>query len=161
MIHKISLFRPYQNFVPDRGKKMKMHCIFFVFFLLALPCSAQEPVFIVGNKNIPEDALSRTEVKNIFLGKKAAWDNNLTIRFILFKNTEVHDAFVRSFLHRSPNQFRNYWRQMLFSGKGELPQEVSEEDALFSFLSNTPGAIGYARTSQVPDNVKVFSIKNN
>ena len=57
---------------------------------------------------------------------------------------EVGMNFVKKFAGKSAKQFTNYWRKMVFSGKGKMPQAFADEAALIAFVASTPGALGYA-----------------
>jgi hypothetical protein len=56
-------------------------------------------------------------------------------------------------------QFSSFWKQAIFTGKGTPPKAFASEAELIKFVGETPGAIGYVTTNDVPATVKVITIK--
>ncbi len=114
---------------------------------------------LVANKGIVEGALSNSDVKKIFLGKKKMWGNDQKILLAIPKEDDMFKNFVKTYTKKSPGQFKNYWKNMLFTGKGEMPKTFSNDKELVEYIQATKGAIGFVSSSAGSENVKTISIK--
>lgn len=115
-------------------------------------------VLIIANPSVPAEKLDPDEIKNIFLGKTAKWENNDMIMIVVFQDTDVHKNFLLKYIKRTENQFENVWRQNLFTGKGTQPVKVQSVDELVEYVSKTKGAIGYIDSDVKPSGeIKVLA----
>ena len=123
-----------------------MRKLFIILFLvLAVSADAALPdIVVIANKNVGDTELSQADIKEIFLGKKKKWSNNSRIHFAVIKDAAVHEAFLQTYVNRSSNQYKNHWKNMVFTGKGKMPKSFDTTAELVEFVANTSGAIGYA-----------------
>ena len=139
---------------------MKKNLI-FMFLLCALGCFLWTPVcaqvLIIANKSVPQESIDKKDVQKIFLGKMVKWPDNSSIYFGTCK-TDAHQEFLKLYLHRSSSQFRNYWRKMVFTGKGRKPKAFQSDEELVRFVSETKGAIGYVSAEAELKNVKTIGV---
>lgn len=139
---------------------MKKILIFMLFFVslsgfFVTPTFAQ--VLIIANNSVSQESLKKEEVQNIFLGKMAKWSDNTSIYFVTSEN-ETHEDFLKTYINRSSSQFKNYWRQMVFTGKGQKPKAFDTDEEIIQFVSETSGAIGYVGTKAALKNVKTITV---
>jgi ABC-type phosphate transport system substrate-binding protein len=113
-----------------------------VFVQAVFPNEQTAGIVIIGNNNIPESSLSKTDIQNIFLGKKTKLDG-AKITFVILKEGDVHESFLKEYLSRTPAQYKKYWKKIVFTGKGKAPKTFKTEEALVEYVKNTEGAIGY------------------
>lgn len=124
--------------------------IFAVVVVLVLGVSpgtgkSPEEILVICNKSAPVESLSRQDIQEIFLGKNRFWSNQDKIIFVtLDEKIPAHRMFLRAYIRKTPVQYVNYWKKMLFTGKGHYPVSFSDEDELIDYVSKTKGAIGYA-----------------
>lgn len=131
--------------------------------LLPFTAAAQEMVIITA-KDSSISSLSLKELKKIY--RKEALINPMGEKWIPV-NLSSHDsnriAFSLSVFHKRPEQMEMYWNTQYF--KGILPPYVvASQAAVVSFVSNTPGAIGYIFPCHLNERVKVLAripIKSN
>jgi len=128
-----------------------------IAFVFSNVASAADVVVIVA-KNVPANALTRDEVKDIFLAKKTQWDNGAKINFVTLKDCETHRAFLKEYLQKSSSQFERYFRTLVFTGKGSLPKAFDSEEELAGYVASTDGAIGYVSSGTNTDSVKVITV---
>ena len=86
-------------------------------------------------------SIAKKKLKKILLGKQKKWDDGTVIVLVMLEGGDTHGDFVKKFAGKSAKQFTNYWRKMVFSGKGKMPQAFADEAALIAFVAATPGAI--------------------
>ncbi len=139
--------------------KIRLIAAVIVAVMLSPVLSAAEDVVLIGNPSIPESTLTKYEVNNIFLGKKIAWADQTKIIFAIQETSDVHKAFCKAYLNKSPSHFSNYWKKKLFSGKGLQPKVLSGDQEMIEFVSVTKGAVGYVSSNTPLDKVKTIRIK--
>lgn len=127
------------------------------FFLPLSPVWAD--VFIIGNKSISATNISPEDIQDIFLGKKTKLSDRSTISFVIQKDGDTHQEFLKLYIKRSESQFKNYWKRMLFTGKGSIPQSFASDEALIKHVSETKGVIGYVSKKPESDNIKIINIE--
>ncbi|MBA3004720.1 MAG: hypothetical protein FP813_12885 [Desulfurivibrio sp.] len=114
---------------------------------------------LVVNKDNPVDRLNPQEVKDIFLGKKIKWGNDLPITLVMNTNDEIHERFTRIMLQKSPVQLSVYWKKILYSGVGMLPLAVKDDEAAKSYVGTHKNAISYITEDSLDRQVKKVEIR--
>lgn len=137
---------------------MKFSIILFISILIYTGSAIAEPTIIV-NESMPVNELSKNDVKQIFIGKKRNWENGDSIIPVILKAGETHKTFLMKFLHKSEAQFKTYWKKLVFTGRGQAPQEFKTESELVEYVAKTKGAIGYIDSASLQEGVKQISIK--
>ena len=135
--------------------------LLFVWLLLLHPqtFAAENQLAIVANPEV-KDTLDKEEIKQIFLGKKTQWKDNSGITFVLFDNDELLTVFLKTYIGKSPEQFKNFWKKQVFTGKGKMPKAIGTPTELIKFLAETRGAIGFMRSEDVDETqVNILSLQ--
>ncbi|MEW6079640.1 MAG: hypothetical protein AB1724_17670 [Thermodesulfobacteriota bacterium] len=123
------------------------------------PVSAQsETIYVIANLNVPDSALSKSELQNVYLGKKDKWSDNQKINFTELNSGPCHEAFLQQHVGRTDFQFQNYWKKQIFTGQGQPPRGFDAEADLIDYVSKTSGAIGYSCTKPDSAKVKILTI---
>jgi len=132
-------------------------------FLIGTPLTGPEAsaadVIIICNKDVSESSLSKSDLKNIFLGKKRAWDNGYKVTFVTLKTGDAHKYFCRNYLNKSTAQFMSHWKKMMFTGKGQMPKAFEKEQEVINFVAKTDGAISYVSANITSAQIKVLAVK--
>ena len=100
-------------------------------------------VLIIANPGIEVSSLKKKDIRDIFTGKRTRWDGSGKIIIATLEDSQVHRDFVRQFVKKTPSQFKNYWRQKVFTGEGMIPRTFRDEESLIDFVAHTRGAVGY------------------
>jgi len=116
--------------------------------MLTLACSsivrADDSSVVVVNSAVTVNALSPSELRQIFTGHRQYWNDGKKINvFVLDDAQALHKAFCRETLKMFPYQLSRLWDQLTYSGQGIAPTRVPSQDALINAIENTEGAIGY------------------
>ena len=134
-------------------------CIGTVFILKT--AFADEGYAVIVNSANTVASLSSADVMNIFLGKKASWDDGKKIEFVTLKDGDANKAFLKDHVKKNPQQFKHYWKQMLFTGKGVIPQAFDTDADVAGFVSQNPAAIGYVSTAGASaSGIKIVQVTN-
>jgi ABC-type phosphate transport system substrate-binding protein len=122
------------------------------------PIAFADDINIIANPNLSIDSLSKHELKNIYLGKKTRWNDGDRIIFVIYESGDVHEKFLKMYIGKSVSQFNNYWKRIVFTGKGKFPRKFNNENELLTFIDETPNAIGYVGNNTVLDIARVLSV---
>lgn len=113
-------------------------------------------IAVVVNKNNTEQ-LSKTEIRQIFLGKRKAFTNGGTIQTIdLSDDSEEKAIFTKKILRKSISSLNSYWSRMLFSSKGQPPKVLNSSEEVIETVNKNKNAIAYINSNDVSDNVRVL-----
>ena len=80
--------------------------------------------------------ISKKTLKKILLGKEKKWEDGSPIVLVMLEGGDTHGTFVKKFAGKSAKQFTNYWRKMVFSGKGKMPKSFASEEELKDIIGN-------------------------
>lgn len=127
---------------------------------VVLPSLSTAEVLVIVNPKLNITQLSTEDVKKVFLGKKMTWEDekDTEIKFVLIPDEDCHDEFVKRYTQKTTGQFKRYWNNMLFTGKGQLPKNANSIKDMIQFVADTEGAIGYVAPGSPLEGVTVIDI---
>jgi len=102
---------------------------------------------IIAHPGVQVFELRRKDIRDIYTGVTKIWDTDGKVIIAILEGSELHKQFLEEYVNKTPIQFRNYWREKVFTGEGESPKPFKTEESLIDFVANTKGAIGYISTS--------------
>ena len=122
--------------------------------------AADQNFMIIVNAANPTTTIDAKVVANIFLKKTAFWPHNKIILPVdQDVESEVRRAFSEVILDRSVPAMRNYWQQLIFSGRGVPPPELESDRAVVDYVSRHADAIGYVSPQANVRQNKIVTIK--
>jgi ABC-type phosphate transport system substrate-binding protein len=114
---------------------------------------------IVVNAKNPAKTIERRSVEEAFLKKRTRWDDDSAILPVdLSQKSSVRERFSHDMLGRDVAAVRRYWAQVVFSGRGVAPPELSSEAEVVKYVAAHPGAIGYVSAGIDLTGVKVIEV---
>ena len=115
---------------------MRTHIIVILLigFMLFLPLIAQNDYLIIVNKSAQYESLSRANIESIFLGKKSRWSDGIKIIPVNLKQGHTHELFIKEMIRKSTTAYMNYWRKMIFTGKGVMPVAFQDEVEVAEYI---------------------------
>jgi len=122
--------------------------------------NAHGDILIVANKSVQMNFLKKAELRDIFLGNTIKWKDRSRINIVVQRDGKAHNEFVKEITQKSASQFRNYWKKMVFTGKGSTPKTIEKSDELLAYVAATEGAIGYVAAGIQPEGVKIIKIND-
>lgn len=126
--------------------------------LFAGQALADAEFIIVVHRDNPVKSLTTSQVKSIFLGKERFWSDGSAITLIMNKNEDIHEAFTRLMLQKSPAQLSVYWKKILYSGASMLPLVVKDDEAVKSYMSLHANTISYVDVGSLDKQVRKVEV---
>jgi ABC-type phosphate transport system substrate-binding protein len=111
-------------------------------------------VVVVSAKN-PVGTLSKSQVEDLFLGKTIRFpDGAIAVAIDQAEGSAVRDEFYNKIFGKSAAQIKAYWSKIIFTGRGQPPQSVSNTIEMMKRISADPTAIGYIDRNMMNDSVR-------
>ncbi len=147
----------------ERGMRKKCLVGFLFLAIAGMVLSISGPALagdlvIIANRSVPVSEMSKTDIQNIYLGKKKVWDNGMKVVVTALSDGDVADAFLKDYVKKNSNTFNTYWKKQVFTGGGKPPESFQKEKDLAEYVSTTKGAVGYVSSQSVSDNVKIILV---
>lgn len=118
-----------------------------------------EDVKVIANPSVPEAILSQDIIKAVFLGNRTTWSDGCSVEFVTLVSGDVHKAFLKKFVEKTPIQFSTYWKRQVYTGKGFSPKTFATEKELIDYVAGHEGTVGYVSGAADVTAVKVLSQK--
>lgn len=146
------------------GKLMKpIFLMFTVSIALVAICttaSAEAEVVVVVSSTSPVVSLKKSDISNIFLGKTSRFpDGGRAVPINQQEGSADRNEFYDLYTGKSAPQLKAHWSKMIFTGRGQPPQEVGNLDELKAALAKNKEIITYVDASMVADGMKVIAVK--
>jgi ABC-type phosphate transport system substrate-binding protein len=143
--------------------------------------NAEDEVVVAVNRATPAGTtIARNALSAIFGMRLRAWANGTPIRvYVLPDDNTVHVAFSKEILRVFPHQLRTAWDRLVFSGTGQAPLQVGDEEEMRTRiagidaarpevvgseeemrekLAQNAGAIGYLSRKMIDGRVGVLQV---
>ncbi len=129
-----------------------------VFSAAAITADESSSSFvIIVNESNSVSSLTKSQVSKIFMKKVVKWKDGQRIMPIDLKGSR--GVFAEEIHGRSEAALENYWKHMIFSGRGVPPVEVRNDSEVLGFVATNPNAIGYISSKIALENVKTLTVK--
>lgn len=114
----------------------------------------------VSNPSVGMDAVTLNTARLVFSRQLARWPNGEPARvFVLPDNHPLHREFTKDALSLYPRQLRRVWDRQVYTGTGQAPETVANEQEMLYRISTTPGAVGYLPSEMINDTVQTLTIR--
>ena len=111
---------------------------------------SDEGVVLLLNARNPTQFLTSAETAKIFLGQTTFWHGVVAIKVMIRPDTsQAAKLFYRAVLKQTPQAFRKHWDELQLSGRGVAPKVYASAEELAQAIAQTPGAIGFALSSEL------------
>lgn len=127
-----------------------------VLTLSIVPDLYAQTINVIVSRNAPIDNLKTSDLKRIYLSKRNTFPNGGQV--IPLDQPEDSAAFAQFYekaIKKSQQQLRAYRSQLIFTGKGQPPKQVSQEE-LVNLVAENPATIGYVVGNVSSKAVKVI-----
>ncbi len=128
-----------------------------VVLLTLLPplAAAADVIAVVVNQAADVEALSRTDVINIFMGRFRQFPSGATALPIDMPVSPVRAQFYRALVNKEPAEINAYWARLVFAGRTSAPIQTNTADDVLKALHANPGGIAYLERSRVTTREKI------
>lgn len=115
---------------------------------------------VVINQANPVVELEVGDVAKMFQKKIRRWEHReIVVPVDLGQHSETRELFTRAIHGKSVTAIESFWQRIIFSGRGERPEQKQTEEEVLAFVGEHRGAIGYvAEEMALGDRVKELKI---
>jgi ABC-type phosphate transport system substrate-binding protein len=133
----------------------------FAGFLISsiVTCIAQSDsdYVIIASKEVVGNSIPASTVRGIYLREIKSWGNG---RAIIPVDLTTGSSFYQNLFGKSYVQMQAYWLNMRIKYSVDLPISKKDPESVKKFVAENTGAIGFIKSSDVDDRVKVLLLKN-
>ena len=146
----------------EGGFGMKIALGFFVFIMicmmfLAVPVISQtDQYYVVANKQLQGTSIDKAALKGIYLREIRNWGNDGGE--IIPVDLSSEKDFYQNLFSRSYIQMQAYWLKMRINHSVSMPVTKKDPESVKSFIASNKNAIGFIRTSDFDDRVKILKV---
>jgi ABC-type phosphate transport system substrate-binding protein len=119
--------------------------------------AAEGEIIFIANVSVSENAISEKDLQQIFMGRKTSWLDKQKITFVLFDDEVAYPIFLEK-IGKKASQYSQYWKQQVFTGKGNEPLKIGTLEELIEYVANTEGAIAFVLEPVKHEHIKTISI---
>lgn len=124
--------------------------------LLGFALVAQAEVAVIVHPSADVDALTEDDIARLFLGKAKSFPNGgQAVPVNQDEGSPVREKFNEGVTKKNASQYKAYWSQLVFTGKGTPPKDMGGNAEVKALVASTPNMIGYVDSSAVDGSVKV------
>jgi len=100
--------------------------------------------------------LALADVQRIFLGKTKKFPTGeQAVPINQDKDRAIRDKFYEMVCNKDPGQYRSYWSQLIFTGKGAPPKDAGDDAAVKELIAKNPNLITYIDEAKADNSVKI------
>lgn len=125
-----------------RSASLSFVAVCCIWLIAATQSHAQDFV-IVAHPALGVNEVSADEIHQMLLGKKSTWSSGERVVFSLFSDAATQAAFLKEFAHKTPMQFKSYWKKRVFTGKGRMPMYFATPKEVAAYVKAHPGAFSF------------------
>ena len=98
--------------------------------------------------------LTPTDIRNIYLGNKKSFPDGSTAIPVALKDGKARDQFMAEVLSKTEGQYKAIWSRLMFTGTGQPPREVDNEEEVKKVVAANPNIIGFIDSSKLDATVR-------
>jgi ABC-type phosphate transport system substrate-binding protein len=113
-------------------------------------------VVVIVHPSLSVTSMSEDDISRLFLGKSRGFPNgDQAVPVNQNEGSAIRAKFNETVCKKSANQYKAYWSQLVFTGKGTPPKDGGDNAAVKALVAANPKMIGYVDASVVDNSVKV------
>lgn len=114
--------------------------------------------FVIFSLNPTFSPLSKSKARMLYKGRVKKLDNNKISLIDWTNNSDYKSKFYQLLLGKNISQINGYRAGLAFSGRGNLPVTVEQDDLtlIVEWLTENPNGIAYAPADLLPENANVL-----
>jgi TonB family protein len=112
---------------------------------------------VIANPSVQAESVSATDLKGVFLEQQSSL-GSAHVSPVLAKGGPAHEAFLSRLLGRSEADLQNYYRTLVFTGRGSMPRALDSDADVIEYVARTRGAIGYVSPDAATHGVRALDV---
>jgi ABC-type phosphate transport system substrate-binding protein len=113
-------------------------------------------VSVIVHPSSTMSAMSEDDIARLFLGKAKNFPGGgQAVPINQDDGSAARDSFNEKVCKKKSSQYKAYWSQLVFTGKGTPPKDAGDDAAVKALIAANPSMIGYIDSSAVDASVKV------
>src|ERR1022692_427112 len=104
-------------------------------------------VKVIANPSVKMETISASEIKSVFLEERNSLHDGTHVEPVLSKSGPAHAAFLKEYLGQNDDSLQEYYRTLVFTGKGSMPKALRSDEEVAAYVARTRGAIGYVSSA--------------
>ncbi len=127
---------------------------FMLLCILGNIVSAEVAVIVHPSSSVA--SLTEDDVARLFLGKAKSFPGGAqAVPINQNEGSPARDKFNETVCKKNASQYKAYWSQLVFTGKGTPPKDGGNDAEVKALIASNPNMIGYVDSSVVDASVKV------
>jgi ABC-type phosphate transport system substrate-binding protein len=123
---------------------------------LGIASFAWAEVAVIVHPSAGFDSLTEDDVARLFLGKSKSFPAGAqAVPVNQNEGSAARDKFNEAICKKNASQYKAYWSQLVFTGKGTPPKDAGDDAAVRTLIAANPNMIGYVDAGAVDATVKV------
>jgi ABC-type phosphate transport system substrate-binding protein len=132
----------------------------FVNLLMAAGLSsaltAYAEVAVIVHPSASVSSMTEDDVSRIFLGKSNSFPGGgAVVPINQDESSATRTKFNEGVCKKNASQYKAYWSQLVFTGKGTPPKDAGNDAAVKALVAANPNMISYIDSGAVDSSVKV------
>ena len=135
---------------------MKKLTIYSAALGILFSMQAAAEISVVVHPSSSVQALSADEVSRLFLGKAKSFPGGAqAVPVNQDEGNPARAKFNETVCKKNASQYKAYWSQLVFTGKGTPPKDAGDDAAVKALVAANPNMVGYIDSAAVDASVKV------
>ena len=117
-------------------------------------------IVLIAHPSVGTQVINQDTARAMFAMRQRTWSNGQAAQiFVLTNRDPVHSQFTKEQLGVYPHQLQLAWDRMVFSGMGQAPNRVRDQEEMREQVARTPGALGYLEREYLDESVHVIAME--
>ncbi|CUI04040.1 phosphate ABC transporter substrate-binding protein [Massilia antarctica] len=139
-------------------RRLLAACALALLACQPLHAAGSDLVVIVSAKS-PVASMRADQVADIFLGQAGTFpDGAEAVALDQRIGTGLRDEFYARVTAKTPALLKAYWTKMIFTGRGQPPQEAPDSATVRRMVADNPALIGYIDKAALDHSVKAVLV---
>lgn len=138
---------------------MKLKWNLICLLSCAVVSVAASDIKVITNSRVKVSQVSSEDLKSIFLTTKTSLTDSGHVEPVLLRSGAAHQIFLSLYIGRTAPTLENYYRSLVFTGKGTMPKMLASDAEVVEYVARTKGAIGYVSNGASVEGVKILEVK--
>lgn len=103
------------------------------------------PAVVLNSENT--ESIDSDKLTALLIGKRKFWDGGGEVVIAMLKDDDEVSSALEQYTRMNDSRFKSHWQRLAFSGRGTMPKQFSDPEALIAFVKGNKGAIGIVTES--------------